>query len=108
MTSVGRCTCSIVQAIVADLPEPVMPRRVWNRSPRSMPADRASMARGWSPSGLNSETTWNGGTPPSVRRGCDSEPGPAGLDGDGLADGQQAGAGGVGPVAGGQRPVEHV
>ena len=27
-TRVGRCTCSISQAIVADLPEPVMPRSV--------------------------------------------------------------------------------
>ena len=37
-TSVGRCACSIVQAIVALLPEPVMPSSVWNRSPRSMPS----------------------------------------------------------------------
>ena len=34
---VGRCTRSIVHAIVADLPEPVMPSRVWNRSPRTRP-----------------------------------------------------------------------
>jgi hypothetical protein len=33
MTSVGRCTCSMVQAMVALLPEPVMPSSVWNRSP---------------------------------------------------------------------------
>ena len=50
-TSVGRCTCSIVQAMVALLPEPVMPSSVWNRSPRSMPSASAAMAFGWSPAG---------------------------------------------------------
>jgi hypothetical protein len=29
ITRVGRCTCSIVQAMVALLPEPVIPRSVW-------------------------------------------------------------------------------
>jgi hypothetical protein len=29
ITSVGFCTCSIVHAMVALLPEPVMPRSVW-------------------------------------------------------------------------------
>jgi hypothetical protein len=43
---VGRWTCWMVQAIVADLPEPVMPRRVWKRSPRSMPAASFSIAAG--------------------------------------------------------------
>ena len=61
ITRVGFCTCSIVQAMVADLPEPVMPRRVWKRSPRRMPSDSASIALGWSPAGEKSDTTRNGG-----------------------------------------------
>ena len=36
-TIVGRCTCAITAAVVKHLPEPVMPSRVWKRSPRSMP-----------------------------------------------------------------------
>ena len=36
MTSVGFCTASIVQAMVADFPEPVMPSRVCIGSPDSM------------------------------------------------------------------------
>jgi hypothetical protein len=43
ITSAGRWTCSIVNAIVAVLPEPVTPRSVWNRSPSVSP--RASSAR---------------------------------------------------------------
>src|SRR5438128_7460435 len=61
MTRVGRCTCSMVQAMVALLPLPVMPRRVWKRSPRWIPSARAATARGWSPAGAKSETTLNGG-----------------------------------------------
>ena len=61
MISVGRCTCSMVQAMVALLPLPVMPSRVWKRSPRSTPALRAAIALGWSPAGLKSECTPNGG-----------------------------------------------
>src|SRR5690606_7443192 len=61
---VGFWTFSIVQAMVADLPEPVMPSRVWKRSPASMPAASSSMACGWSPEGANSDTTWKGGMPP--------------------------------------------
>src|ERR1019366_4039653 len=38
-------------AMVIVLPEPVTPRRVWNRSPRSSPAVSSLMARGWSPAG---------------------------------------------------------
>ena len=34
MTRVGRWTCSIIQAIVAVLPVPVIPSSVWKRSPR--------------------------------------------------------------------------
>ena len=60
MTSVGFCTCSIVHAIVALLPDPVMPSRVWYRSPLAMPALSAAMAAGWSPAGSNSETIRNG------------------------------------------------
>ena len=60
MTSVGLCTCSMVQAIVALLPEPVMPSRVWYRSPLAMPSLSAAMAAGWSPAGSNSETIRNG------------------------------------------------
>ena len=58
--SVGRCTCSIVQAIVADLPDPVMPSSVWKRSPRRSPSLSAAMAVGWSPAAPKSDTTWNG------------------------------------------------
>ena len=60
ITSVGRCTCSMVQAMVALLPEPVMPSSVWNRSPRSMPSASVAMAFGWSPAGAKSETILNG------------------------------------------------
>ena len=55
----GRCVFSIVQAMVADLPEPVMPSRVWKRSPPSIPAANASIAAGWSPAGAKSDTTRN-------------------------------------------------
>jgi hypothetical protein len=44
--SVGRCVCSIVQAIVADLPDPVMPSSVWKRWPSSMPLVSAAIAAG--------------------------------------------------------------
>src|SRR5687767_8496968 len=40
-------------AIVIVFPEPVTPRSVWNRSPRSRPAVSSRMALGWSPAGLN-------------------------------------------------------
>ena len=74
-TSVGRCTCSIVQAMVALLPEPVMPSSVWNRSPRSMPSASCAMAFGWSPAGAKSETTLNGGTDRCYRGGVTLPPG---------------------------------
>jgi hypothetical protein len=48
ITSAGRWVCSIVNAIVAVLPEPVTPSSVWKRSPASMPAESPSRAAGWS------------------------------------------------------------
>jgi hypothetical protein len=51
ITSVGRWSFSMVKAIVAVLPDPVAPRRVWNRSPFSIPATRPSRALGWSATG---------------------------------------------------------
>src|SRR5688500_695532 len=71
MTSVGRWTCSMVQAMVADFPEPVMPSSVWNRSPRSTPSAKAAIADGWSPAGWKSDTTLNGGTCLRLATGCD-------------------------------------
>src|SRR5665213_3800972 len=61
MTRVGRWTCSMVQAMVALLPLPVMPSRVWNRSPRMTPSDSAWMALGWSPAGPKSLRTLKSG-----------------------------------------------
>ena len=55
--------------------EPVMPSRVWNRSPRSMPSASCSMACGWSPAGSKSETTVNGGTDRCYRGGVTLPPG---------------------------------
>ena len=46
ITSAGRCTCSIVNAIVAVLPEPVTPSSVWKRSPASMPSREPSHGGG--------------------------------------------------------------
>src|SRR5581483_433460 len=51
MTSAGLPTSSIVHAIVAVLPVPVAPTRVWKRSPSWRPADSSAIARGWSPVG---------------------------------------------------------
>ena len=56
----GFCTCSIVHAMVADLPDPVIPSSVWKRSPRLMPSLSAAIAVGWSPAGANEDTTRNG------------------------------------------------
>ena len=61
-TSVGRCTCSIVQPMVALLPEPVMPSSVWKRSPRWMLSVSVAMAVGWSPAGSKSDTIVKSGT----------------------------------------------
>ena len=62
----------MVQAMVADLPDPVMPSKVWNRSPASIPAASWSIAWGWSPAGSKSDTT----------RNRVSSPGPDGLSGE--------------------------
>ena len=48
ITSEGRWTCSIANAIVAVLPEPVTPSSVWNRSPAASPSASPSRAFGWS------------------------------------------------------------
>ena len=52
----------MVQPMVALLPDPVMPRSVWKRSPRWMLSVSAAMAVGWSPAGSKSDTILNGGT----------------------------------------------
>ena len=46
MTSAGRCTASIVAAIVIVLPVPVAPSSVVNRSPASMPSASDVIAAG--------------------------------------------------------------
>ena len=53
----------MVQATVALLPDPVMPRRVWNRSPRSNPSESWPMALGWSPAGSNDDTIRKAASP---------------------------------------------
>src|SRR4030095_4055558 len=81
MTRVGFCTCSIVQAMVALLPEPVMPSRVCHRSPLAMPWLSAATAPAWSPAGANSDTILNGVVDVAAiagrlyRRGVTSQPG---------------------------------
>ena len=57
ITRVGRCSRSISQAVVADLPVPVAPSSTVSRSPARMRFSSASMAAGWSPEGANSLTT---------------------------------------------------
>src|SRR5687768_9775596 len=59
MTSVGRWTCSISQAVVADLPVPVAPSRTTSCSPRLTRSARSLIAAGWSPAGSKSLTTRN-------------------------------------------------
>src|SRR4051794_33601001 len=81
MTSVGRCTCSISQAVVADLPVPVAPSSTVSVSPALTRSAIALIAVGWSPEGSNSLTTRNCPrvgrrsvevrTPTTVRRGGD-------------------------------------
>ena len=44
---------------MALLPEPVMPSRVWYRSPPLTPSASDSIALGWSPAGPKGETTSN-------------------------------------------------
>ena len=57
MTSVGRCTCSMSQAVVADFPVPVAPRSTESFSPEFTRSARAVIAVGWSPEGSKSLTT---------------------------------------------------
>src|SRR3954468_8590679 len=57
MTSVGRCTCSISHAVVADLPVPVAPSRTTSFSPELTFWASCLIAAGWSPEGSNSLTT---------------------------------------------------
>ena len=52
----------MVQAMVADLPDPVIPNSVWNRWPVLTPSARRSIAVGWSPAGWKSDTTSKGRT----------------------------------------------
>ncbi len=59
-TSAGRCTRSMIFAIVNVLPVPVAPSRVWNRRPSDSPSTAPSMACGWSPLGVNGESTLSG------------------------------------------------
>lgn len=54
----GFCVASMVHAIVALLPDPVMPNSVWKRSPRVMPSASEAIAVGWSPAGWYGDTTW--------------------------------------------------
>ncbi len=77
----GRCTRAITPAIVNDLPDPVMPSRVWNRSPASTPSTSASIAAGWSPDALNSETSSMGGTTSMVPAPYDTGTGPVRVTG---------------------------
>jgi hypothetical protein len=51
ITSAGRCSSSISQAIVAVLPVPVAPSSVWPRLPSRSDAASSAIARGWSPVG---------------------------------------------------------
>src|SRR5215208_4564675 len=57
MTRVGRCTCSISHAVVADLPVPVAPSRTTSVSPAFTFSASCLMAVGWSPEGSKSLTT---------------------------------------------------
>ncbi|CPU64559.1 Uncharacterised protein [Mycobacteroides abscessus] len=60
MTSVGRCSSSISQAVVADFPVPVAPSSTTSFSPARTRCERSAMAVGWSPDGWYSEMTSNG------------------------------------------------
>src|SRR5699024_885868 len=82
MTSVGRWTSSMSQAVVADLPVPVAPRRTMSCSPAVTRRARSAIAVGWSPAGSYSATTSKGATVRcrsvtgrmvlTVCQGCDS------------------------------------
>ncbi len=60
MTSAGRCSFSIVHAIVAVLPVPVAPRIVWKRFPAETDSAISPIARGWSPRGAYMSDALNG------------------------------------------------
>jgi hypothetical protein len=62
MTSVGRWTFSISQAMLAVLPVPVAPRRTESLSPRLTRCSSSVIACGWSPEGVISVTTLKGAT----------------------------------------------
>ena len=49
--SVGRWSCSITQAVVADLPVPVAPSNTTSFSPALIRRTISAMAAGWSPFG---------------------------------------------------------
>ncbi|RMG99822.1 MAG: hypothetical protein D6705_02075 [Deltaproteobacteria bacterium] len=70
ITSVGRCTRAMTLARVNVLPLPVIPSRVWYRSPRVRPSTRASMAAGCPPRGTMSVTSSNGRTSGGRGRGA--------------------------------------
>src|SRR3954471_16971240 len=57
MTSVGRCTCSMSHAVVADLPVPVAPSSTTSFSPAFTFSASCLIAAGWSPEGSKSLTT---------------------------------------------------
>src|SRR3954454_10213440 len=59
MTRVGRCSRSMSQAVVADLPVPVAPSRTTSCSPARIRRSSSSIAAGWSPEGSKSATTSN-------------------------------------------------
>ena len=52
MTSVGRWSFSISQAVVADLPVPVAPSSTTSFSPAVIRAVSSAIAVGWSPEGV--------------------------------------------------------
>ena len=60
MTRVGRWTCSISQAVVADLPVPVAPSSTASFSPARTRRARSAMAVGWSPAGWKSDDDLEG------------------------------------------------
>ena len=62
MTRVGRCTCSMSQAVVADLPVPVAPSSTVSCSPALTRRASSAIAVGWSPLGVYSEITSKGAT----------------------------------------------
>ena len=55
--SAGRCVASIILAIVKVFPVPVAPSKTWFFSPLFKPSTNSTIALGWSPAGLKSDTT---------------------------------------------------